>query len=359
MDNNGKGRGIFYGVIGVATLVVAIIGATFAYFSASISSNANSIYTQAANITLAITEDPQGIKTGIVPIDEHTNHTAFATGGYVGANTSVLAADSNNCIDVDGNPFCSIFTFTISNPSTAAQTVYARMDVDYNYFDENTPNHSCQYEEGTGAVIPGSCTTCDYLGYSTSKELNNNRQVTDVKNDNSDKSGHDVYCGNSNIAFAIFKGDATLGANADDTTASASQITNWNILKAVTTKYEAKESGATGYNATTEGNVIGTEVTGALGDLVVSRTAVPEYDPAVAAARNSDEDPNNNIDRPSFQFNALTQTLKPGGSVTYTVLVWLHENWQNQEDDEAMTFGAGITFSTSQGGSGVTARLTA
>ena len=38
MENN-NGRGIFYGVIGVATLVVAIIGATFAYFSASITSN--------------------------------------------------------------------------------------------------------------------------------------------------------------------------------------------------------------------------------------------------------------------------------------------------------------------------------
>ena len=38
MENN-NGRGIFYGVIGVATLVVAIIGATFAYFSANISSD--------------------------------------------------------------------------------------------------------------------------------------------------------------------------------------------------------------------------------------------------------------------------------------------------------------------------------
>ena len=34
MENN-NGRGIFYGVIGVATLVVAIIGATFAFFAAS------------------------------------------------------------------------------------------------------------------------------------------------------------------------------------------------------------------------------------------------------------------------------------------------------------------------------------
>ena len=35
MDENRKGPGIFYAVVGVATLVVAIIGATFAFFSAS------------------------------------------------------------------------------------------------------------------------------------------------------------------------------------------------------------------------------------------------------------------------------------------------------------------------------------
>jgi len=35
MNERNSGRGIFYGVIGVATLVVAIIGATFAYFTAS------------------------------------------------------------------------------------------------------------------------------------------------------------------------------------------------------------------------------------------------------------------------------------------------------------------------------------
>ena len=32
-------RGIFYGVIGVATLVVAVVGATFAYFTATASNN--------------------------------------------------------------------------------------------------------------------------------------------------------------------------------------------------------------------------------------------------------------------------------------------------------------------------------
>ena len=39
--NNEKnnGSGIFYGVIGVATLIVALIGATFAYFTATQDNN--------------------------------------------------------------------------------------------------------------------------------------------------------------------------------------------------------------------------------------------------------------------------------------------------------------------------------
>lgn len=38
---NKNGQGVFYGVIGVATLIVAIIGATFAYFSASVTAGNN------------------------------------------------------------------------------------------------------------------------------------------------------------------------------------------------------------------------------------------------------------------------------------------------------------------------------
>ena len=42
-ENNRKGPGVFYAVVGVATLVVAIIGATFAYFSAQASTGAEDI----------------------------------------------------------------------------------------------------------------------------------------------------------------------------------------------------------------------------------------------------------------------------------------------------------------------------
>ena len=58
MENN-NGRGIFYGVMGVATLVVAIIGATFAFFSASnVDPNTTTVQGQtatAASVTLSVT----------------------------------------------------------------------------------------------------------------------------------------------------------------------------------------------------------------------------------------------------------------------------------------------------------------
>ena len=51
MENrNENGRGIFYGVIGVATLVVAMIGATFAYFSAEATTGNSAMTATAMNM---------------------------------------------------------------------------------------------------------------------------------------------------------------------------------------------------------------------------------------------------------------------------------------------------------------------
>ena len=59
-NENRKGPGVFYAVVGVATLVVAIIGATFAYFSASTSSSGDDITGSTRNLTatsLSLTVD--------------------------------------------------------------------------------------------------------------------------------------------------------------------------------------------------------------------------------------------------------------------------------------------------------------
>ena len=303
MENN-NGRGIFYGVIGVATLVVAMIGATFAYFSASISTNGSPITFNSTTIDLSLSQNTTGIKYNLIPVDETL--AGFATGGYVG-NVDVTTPKSKNCIDDDGNEFCSVYEVTVTNPSkTTAQTIYARMDVATNTFPAN-------------AKTAGK-DTCEYLT----------------------KNGEDMYCEKSNVSFAIFKGTA---ANVDTTTAK------WDVDGAITTNWYSSDGGSkenalgntvttTANSTTTTGNVAGTPVLGALGDMVVARTAVPT---------GNEEN--------SFEFDTMSQTLKPEGSVTYTIVMWLHENYQDQETSEGKTFAAGITFSTSLKGSGVTAVL--
>jgi len=340
MDNN-NGRGIFYGVIGVATLVVAMIGATFAYFSASISTAENALGATAANITLELSNQvTTGIKSNLIPVDE--TNDGFADNTYVGilpGDTDTPADGVNNpkaknCIDDDGNEFCSVYTFTIKNPSTTtAQRVYAEMDVITNTF-------------ATNAKKTGEDDCKSYL----------------------EKTGEDAtYCEKSNFAFAIFKGtvDDVYSYNDDgwnvDGTATTTYYSDADLattagvtaysptdLNAATNKTESviEATGVTGKGAdlvgTFTGNVAGTAVLGKLGDMVVARTAVPTL--SEGATHN-------------FRLAALDQTLRPGGEVTYTVVMWLHENWENQEADETKAFAAGITFSTSLGGSGVTAVL--
>ena len=334
MDNN-NGKGIFYGVMGIATLVVAMIGATFAYFSASINTANNALTATAANITLAMgTPVTTGIKHNIIPVDE--TKQGFATGGYIGVGASSPGTGqpntpkNKNCVDDDGNEFCSVYTFTLRNPSaTTAQKVYAKMDVVTNTFKENTSANATKQECKSGATT--------------------------------------MYCNKSNFAFAIFKGTAK---DVDDTISGVNG--GWNVDGPVADTYYGptaatgvhmfsatnldmtsnSSAGTTGQSVTQAptndpiliNNVAGTAVLGKKGDMVVGRTAVP----ALSAGTVH-----------TFRLAALDQTLKPGGEVTYTVLMWLHENNEDQGDDETKAFAGGITFSTSLGGNGVTAILSA
>ena len=69
MENNRKGNGIFLGIVSVATLVVAIIGATFAYFSATTESNEDAVNLQAYEFNLAMSVSPiyPGSANKIIP----------------------------------------------------------------------------------------------------------------------------------------------------------------------------------------------------------------------------------------------------------------------------------------------------
>jgi len=109
---NKNGQGIFYGVIGVATLIVAIIGATFAYFSAAAAGNGANIEGQtngdvAANLSLEVTKltfsAAQAASNDLVPavMDGSTTQISNAlthgctNDGFTGCHVYKITAKSN------------------------------------------------------------------------------------------------------------------------------------------------------------------------------------------------------------------------------------------------------------------------
>lgn len=122
---NKNGKGIFLGVVSVATLVVAIIGATFAFFSANAAGNDGSINftsTEMGDDVLTLT-DSANFKTNLVPVASEDEKFE----SYVGLN-------STKCVDDEGNGICGVYQFTVTNNGTAAQPIYVTLEPSTNDF---------------------------------------------------------------------------------------------------------------------------------------------------------------------------------------------------------------------------------
>ncbi len=122
MNENNNGRGLFYGVIGVATLIVAIIGATFAYFSVNASiTNNNGISGDTVNVSdTTIT----GTLTRVTP----------STVSMVPLKTEELqkgitGEGGQQCIDKNGAKVCDIYTLTINNTSSAPVSLAGNLNI--------------------------------------------------------------------------------------------------------------------------------------------------------------------------------------------------------------------------------------
>lgn len=111
---NKNGQGIFYGVIGVATLVVAIIGATFAYFSAQATATGDNIEGGTADVAGELTLSVTKVNFGgsatykdLVPADIDASSSANLTkaltakcedGSYTGCHVYEISAASTTNI---------------------------------------------------------------------------------------------------------------------------------------------------------------------------------------------------------------------------------------------------------------------
>lgn len=106
-----NGRGIFLGVVGVATLVVAIIGATFAYFSASATVNDDALTGKTAKPSSAKLE-----VTKVLPASGDL--IPLLDGSVAGQDNRFAAALTNNCAAQGGYAGCHIYQVKITNEGT-------------------------------------------------------------------------------------------------------------------------------------------------------------------------------------------------------------------------------------------------
>lgn len=128
---NKRGSGIFLGVIGVATLIVAIIGASFAYFSAQVSSGEGAVNVSAydtAGLTVTSVEPVAPLDSemaalvGIVPLAAEKQNAEGKTMLEYAINKA-----TEKCIDSKGKLVCRLYKATINN--TTANPVTFNIEV--------------------------------------------------------------------------------------------------------------------------------------------------------------------------------------------------------------------------------------
>lgn len=134
MKNDSKGRDIFYGIIAIATLIVAIVGATLAYFSVSKSSELGAVNATSATISIEYDDSKQVTAQAeeLIPVTETIMKTVYER-NIKTLGTTATAATDNACIDAVGKEVCSAFRFSIR--SDDPRTVTASLKTEHNGFN--------------------------------------------------------------------------------------------------------------------------------------------------------------------------------------------------------------------------------
>lgn len=118
-ENNRKGSGVFYAVVGVATLVVAIIGATFAYFSATAEVTGEQIKGNTENLKGALS-----VKVSKVNLGSNEDRQV-ASDNLVPSNIAGTTAENINAVltaKCANNGYSACHIFKIEAKSTTTVT---------------------------------------------------------------------------------------------------------------------------------------------------------------------------------------------------------------------------------------------
>ncbi len=157
MEEKNNKQGLFLVILGIATLVIAIAGATFAYFSATVVGNSpvNATSYQFA-VTLTVTQElpsttpSKGDK--LIPLNESDMGTAV----------------TNSCVDTNGYAACKVYKLRFNNTSGQAITLSGNLTATTNgfsnfYYKVTAVDGATSSLTGSGTKIEGQTPVTDGL----------------------------------------------------------------------------------------------------------------------------------------------------------------------------------------------------
>ena len=109
--NQESGKGIIFGVLGILTLIIAIMGASLAYFTASAMSGDDPIEVTAATVTLTYVQGQILRASELIPSSDTVVQWAYNRG------VDEETGEDMQCKDAKGYQVCSVFRFGASNES--------------------------------------------------------------------------------------------------------------------------------------------------------------------------------------------------------------------------------------------------
>lgn len=136
MENKLNARDLFYGIVAIATLIVAIIGATLAYFSITASSKEGAVNATAATVSINYNDGQQVSAQAdeLIPATLEVVQSAYqASKESFDTDGTIEEGDQNVCIDIYDQQVCSIYRFSIS--SDVVRSVTAKLNNEHNEFN--------------------------------------------------------------------------------------------------------------------------------------------------------------------------------------------------------------------------------
>lgn len=134
MRTDNKGRDIFYGVVAIATLIVAMVGATLAYFSVTASSNSGAVNATAAIVSIEYSDGQQVTAQA----DQLIPSTLDVVKKVYEAKVKDLEYDPENpstinaCLDKNDKQVCSAYRFSVK--SDVPRQIFATLNNENNGF---------------------------------------------------------------------------------------------------------------------------------------------------------------------------------------------------------------------------------